>query len=186
MDNSSGVGVLDKAALVLAALEPGPATLAGLVTATGLSRPTAHRLAVALEHHRLVARDIQGRFVLGPRLGELANAAPDGYTILFGKAWRAEMGIAEEEVGSPQPLMFIGSFICGLVIAVTLGLLIGDQGVRCGLKIGAGTGFGIGAAIMAQNAIYESKSVLFWAINSAYVVIGLAAMGAILGALQAP
>src|SRR5436190_720140 len=31
MDNTSGVGVLDKAALVLAALEAGPATLAGLV-----------------------------------------------------------------------------------------------------------------------------------------------------------
>ena len=75
MDNSSGVGVLDKAALVLTALESGPATLAGLVTATGLARPTAHRLAVALEHHRLVARDMQGRFVLGPRLAELSAAA---------------------------------------------------------------------------------------------------------------
>lgn len=75
MDKSSGVGVLDKAAVVLAALEPGPQTLAGLVQATGLARPTAHRLAVALEHHRLVARDMQGRFVLGPRLGELAAAA---------------------------------------------------------------------------------------------------------------
>ena len=75
MDNSSGVGVLDKAALVLGALEAGPATLAGLVQVTGLARPTAHRLAVALEHHRLVARDMQGRFILGPRLGELAPAA---------------------------------------------------------------------------------------------------------------
>src|ERR671938_575523 len=75
MDNSSGVGVLDKAALVLSALESGPATLAGLVAATGLARPTAHRLAVALEHHRMVARDMQGRFILGPRLGELAAAA---------------------------------------------------------------------------------------------------------------
>src|SRR5215831_19767057 len=75
MDNSSGVGVLDKAAVVLSALEAGPTTLAGLVAATGLARPTAHRLAVALEHHRLVGRDIQGRFVLGPRLGELAAAA---------------------------------------------------------------------------------------------------------------
>ncbi|MDQ7993546.1 MAG: helix-turn-helix domain-containing protein, partial [Propionicimonas sp.] len=75
MDNSSGVGVLDKAALVLTALEQGPTTLAGLVTATGLARPTAHRLAVALEHHRLVSRDLQGRFVLGPRLTELASAA---------------------------------------------------------------------------------------------------------------
>ena len=75
MDNSSGVGVLDKAAIVLGALEAGPATLAQLVGATGLARPTAHRLAVALEHHRLVSRDMQGRFVLGPRLGELASAA---------------------------------------------------------------------------------------------------------------
>ena len=73
MDNSSGVGVLDKAAIVLSALEAGPATLAELVAATGLARPTAHRLAVALEHHRLVARDMQGRFVLGPRLAELAR-----------------------------------------------------------------------------------------------------------------
>ena len=75
VDKSSGVGVLDKAAVVLNALENGPATLAQLVQATGLARPTAHRLAVALEHHRLVGRDVNGRFVLGPRLGELAAAA---------------------------------------------------------------------------------------------------------------
>lgn len=75
MDNSSGVGVLDKAATVLSALEAGPATLAQLVATTHLARPTAHRLAVALEHHRLVSRDMQGRFVLGPRLAELASAA---------------------------------------------------------------------------------------------------------------
>ena len=49
MDTTSGVGVLDKAAIVLGALEAGPSTLAQLVTATGLARPTAHRLAVALE-----------------------------------------------------------------------------------------------------------------------------------------
>jgi DNA-binding IclR family transcriptional regulator len=75
MDNSSGVGVLDKAALVLGALEAGPLTLGGMVTATGLARPTAHRLATALEFHRLVARDINGRFILGPRLAELSSAA---------------------------------------------------------------------------------------------------------------
>ncbi len=75
MDPASGVGVLDKAAKVLTALEGGPATLAALVSATGLARPTAHRLAVALEHHRLVVRDVQGRFMLGPRLTELSSAA---------------------------------------------------------------------------------------------------------------
>jgi DNA-binding IclR family transcriptional regulator len=72
---SSGVGVIDKAAMLLDALEGGPQSLAGLVAATGLARPTAHRLATALEHHRLIARDVSGRFVLGPRLPELAAAA---------------------------------------------------------------------------------------------------------------
>ncbi|WP_037604474.1 IclR family transcriptional regulator [Streptacidiphilus rugosus] len=75
MENTSGVGVLDKLSLILGALESGPNSLAGLVAATGLARPTAHRLAVALERHRLVARDLEGRFVLGPRLGELSAAA---------------------------------------------------------------------------------------------------------------
>lgn len=78
MDNKeegSGVGVLDKAILVLTALETGPGTLAHLVSTTGLARPTAYRIAVALEHHRLVTRDGQGRFVLGPRITELASAA---------------------------------------------------------------------------------------------------------------
>lgn len=77
MDNSSpssGVGVLDKTMTVLDALESGPASLAQLVQITGLARPTAHRLAVALERHRMVDRDSQGRFVLGPRLGELSIA----------------------------------------------------------------------------------------------------------------
>src|ERR1700749_4855066 len=73
--DSSGVGVLDKAVSVLAAVESGPATLAQLVAATGLARPTTHRIAVALEHHRLLARDVQGRFILGPRVAELASAA---------------------------------------------------------------------------------------------------------------
>ncbi|MEU0400562.1 IclR family transcriptional regulator [Streptomyces sp. NPDC006197] len=74
-DISSGVGVLDKAAVILGALASGPATLAELVAATGLARPTAHRLATALERHRMVARDLRGRFVLGPRLAELSAVA---------------------------------------------------------------------------------------------------------------
>lgn len=67
--------MIDKAAQVLDALEAGPTTLAQLVAATGLARPTVHRLAQALAHHRLVSRDIHGRFVLGGRLVELASAA---------------------------------------------------------------------------------------------------------------
>ncbi|MEV7598196.1 IclR family transcriptional regulator [Kitasatospora sp. NPDC089797] len=81
MDHTSGVGVLDKITSILGTLEAGPATLAGLVDATGLARPTAHRIAVALEHHRLLGRDMQGRFVLGPRLSELSAAAGEDHLL---------------------------------------------------------------------------------------------------------
>jgi DNA-binding IclR family transcriptional regulator len=73
VEHSSGVGVLDKSVLVLEAVEGGAATLAALTERTGLSRATVHRLAVALEVHRLLARDRDGRWLLGPRLGELAG-----------------------------------------------------------------------------------------------------------------
>ena len=72
---TSDVQVLDRAVAVLHALEVGPASLAELVAATGLPRATTHRLATALEHHGLVSRDAQGRFVLGPTLGRLGAAS---------------------------------------------------------------------------------------------------------------
>lgn len=77
MGNSvSDVGVLNKAVSILDAVSARPLGLADLGTATGLPRATVHRLAVALERHRLVARDGEGRFQLGPRVGELARSGP--------------------------------------------------------------------------------------------------------------
>jgi DNA-binding IclR family transcriptional regulator len=73
----SGIGVVDKAVAILAAVAQAPRTLAELVEATTLPRATAHRLAVALEAHRLLSRDADGRFVFGARIGEFAGALPD-------------------------------------------------------------------------------------------------------------
>jgi DNA-binding IclR family transcriptional regulator len=75
------VGVLDKAAALLTALEGGPLALSGLVAATAIPRPTAHRLAVALEVHGLVRRDAAGRFALGLRLVDLGRAAAAGLPV---------------------------------------------------------------------------------------------------------
>jgi DNA-binding IclR family transcriptional regulator len=77
MGQHSGIGVLDKTVAILAASATGPAALADLVERTSIPRATAHRLAVALEVHRLLARDAEGRFVPGPRLAELAATAVD-------------------------------------------------------------------------------------------------------------
>lgn len=68
MKQTSGVGVLDKAVAVLDAVGAGAHSLAQLTESTGLSRATAHRLAVALETHRFLAREGNGRWQLGPRV----------------------------------------------------------------------------------------------------------------------
>src|SRR5271170_2623664 len=71
----TGVGVLDRCVSLLDLLTEGPRSLRWLADASKLPRPTAHRLLVALETHRLVARDAAGAFRLGPRLTELAAVA---------------------------------------------------------------------------------------------------------------
>lgn len=64
----TGIGVLDKAALLLQIVEEGPASLGELVKRSGLTRPTVHRLGLALERLGLLTRDARGWFVMGPRL----------------------------------------------------------------------------------------------------------------------
>jgi DNA-binding IclR family transcriptional regulator len=77
MRQDSGIGVLDKAVGVLYTIAESPAGLAELCSRTGLPRATAHRLAVGLEAHRLLARDGQGRWRLGPAVSELAGQIND-------------------------------------------------------------------------------------------------------------
>lgn len=77
MEHSSGIGVLDKAVVVLRAVAATPLGLADLCDTTGLPRATAHRLAVGLEGHGLLARDGRGRWRTGPLLASLAATAPD-------------------------------------------------------------------------------------------------------------
>ncbi|GGK43188.1 IclR family transcriptional regulator [Nocardia camponoti] len=77
MRQHSGIGVLDKAVAVLYAVADEPCGLNDLCTRTGLPRATAHRLAVGLETHRLLARDGSGMWRPGPALTELAAGAAD-------------------------------------------------------------------------------------------------------------
>jgi DNA-binding IclR family transcriptional regulator len=74
---TSGIGVLDKSVTVLRAVADAPCNLGELCERTGLPRATAHRLAVGLESHRLLARNASGKWYPGPALGELASSAHD-------------------------------------------------------------------------------------------------------------
>ena len=102
MDSVSGVGVLDKALTLLRAVEVAPRSLADLVAVTGLSRPTAHRLAVALEAHGLVRRDDDGRFCLGLRLIGLGHAAAEAVPVWA--AARPALARLHEETGESVQL----------------------------------------------------------------------------------
>ncbi|BBZ45093.1 transcriptional regulator [Mycobacterium parmense] len=62
---------------VLHTIAESPCGLAELCERTALPRATAYRLAAALEVHRLLARDDEGRWRLGPAVTELAAQVND-------------------------------------------------------------------------------------------------------------
>ena len=92
---------MDKSVVILSFLsEGGPATLAEVVSGTGLSRPTAHRLLSALEAHRLVGRS-GGRYSLGARLLGWGSRAMDLDLI---EAARPVLAALRDETGESTQL----------------------------------------------------------------------------------
>lgn len=77
----SGVGVLDKSFALVSAVSSGPCSLGELESRTGLSRATAHRLAVALEQHGMLRRGDDGRFALGLHLVSLGRTAAQQFPL---------------------------------------------------------------------------------------------------------
>lgn len=73
----SGIKVLDRAVAILMAVSPQPRSLNELCEDTGLPRATAHRLATALETHRLLTRSPDGRWAVGPALATLGAGDRD-------------------------------------------------------------------------------------------------------------
>ena len=72
---STGVGVLDRCIAVLEAVGSGARSFGQIAQATGLTRPTAHRLVKALQIHGLLTSTGASGYRLGPRLLDLASAA---------------------------------------------------------------------------------------------------------------
>jgi DNA-binding IclR family transcriptional regulator len=68
----TGVGVLDRSVSILDAIDRGARTLAEVVTDTGLTRTTAHRLLQALARHAFITRERGSGYRLGPHLARLA------------------------------------------------------------------------------------------------------------------
>ena len=165
---NSGVGVLDKAVAILTTLESGPHTLAQLVAATGIARPTAHRLAVALEFHRLVTRDLNGRFVLGPRSGELAAAA--GEDRLLAAAAPALAALRDATGESAQLYRRQGDLRICVAVAERV------SGLRDSVPIGSALTMLAGSAAQVLLAWEDSERIHHGLTNARFTAAQLAAV----------
>lgn len=76
-EDVSGIKVLDRAVLIMEAIATKPRSLGELSEATGLPRATTHRLATALEAHRLLWRTSSNQWAIGPRAEQLAGLQQD-------------------------------------------------------------------------------------------------------------
>ncbi|ASY19792.1 IclR Transcriptional regulator [Candidatus Planktophila vernalis] len=164
---NSGVGVLDKAAAILNTLEAGPHSLAELVAATGIARPTAHRLAVALEFHRYVARDLSGRFVLGPRASELGAAA--GEDRLLAAAAPALAALRDATGESAQLYKRQGDQRICVAVAERL------SGLRDSVPVGAALTMQAGSAAQILLAWEDSEKIHRGVANARFTAAQLAA-----------
>lgn len=106
------------------------------------------------------------------------------YGPLFGTAWLAGMGKTREDIGAPGPAYAV-SALASLVAAVALATFLTlPDSVSLGSGIGYGLLAGIGfvaAAIVTQSVFEDKNRTVTW-IYVGYQIIGLAVMGAILGA----
>ena len=164
---NSGVGVLDKAASILNTLEAGPHSLAELVSATGIARPTAHRLAVALEFHRYIARDLSGRFVLGPLAAELGAAA--GEDRLLAAAAPALAALRDATGESAQLYKRQGDQRICVAVAERL------SGLRDSVPVGAALTMQAGSAAQILLAWEDSEKIHRGVANARFTAAQLAA-----------
>jgi len=133
------VGVLDKAVRVLAAVADRPLDLGGLVAATGLPRATAHRLAVALEAHRLLRRDADGRFAPGLGLAALGRAAAAAFPVA--EAAAPALAALRDATGESVQL-----YVRDGDRRVCLASLESPHGLRTIVPLGAALPLGLGSA----------------------------------------
>ena len=165
--NNSGVGVLDKAVAILSTLEAGPHSLAELVAATGIARPTAHRLAVALEFHRLVTRDLSGRFTIGVRNAELGAAA--GEDRLLAAAAPALAALRDATGESAQLYKRQGDQRICVAVAERL------SGLRDSVPVGSALTMSAGSAAQILLAWEDSEKIHRGLTNARFTAAQLAA-----------
>lgn len=107
------------------------------------------------------------------------------YTALFGHAWMALTGHTQTSTGAMGNVLiatFILQWLLAYVIAIALADTTNPNPMRHGVEFGIFMGIGIFGTMLGVNYVNEGHGFELWAINTGYVVVGMALMGGIMGA----
>jgi hypothetical protein len=103
---------------------------------------------------------------------------------VFGNQWLAlnHMTAADRNPSSPAP--YIVSILMAFVLAYGTAIALGHDEERTslqGIQFGVFVGFLFLASTMLTAYVYEGRPIGLWVLNSAYEIVGLALIGAIIG-----
>lgn len=104
--------------------------------------------------------------------------------VLFGNAWREELGKDKSDPGTSMQAM-IGSAVSCLVSAVCVAIIIqafGAYSIVAGAAVGGLCGIGFVAMAMLSDSLFSGWGWKLYFIQAGYRLTYLVAMGAIIGA----
>lgn len=104
--------------------------------------------------------------------------------ILFAKTWMKLRKIREEDIGQPNPVIFIYSFILQFIAVISLALFIQAMGIATPLNgafIGFGAAMGILYTLSGTTGIFSEVPLKLHMLDNGYHVVGLTLSGLILG-----
>lgn len=107
------------------------------------------------------------------------------YSLLFAKPWQKAAGVSDEQLASGRLRTFGGSAVLALIMALALAAFLGRNGALFGLITGAITGIAWVSAAFGTNYLFERRPLALFAINAGYNVVTFAAMGLLIGLIQA-
>lgn len=102
---------------------------------------------------------------------------------IIGKQWMPAAGLTEDTIDRKNPIPYIGSFLCALLVAGMLRHVLATSGMT-DLGGAAITGLGLGLFVavpwMATNVMFQQRPwSLIW-MDGAYPAVGMGLMGIVL------
>jgi hypothetical protein len=105
--------------------------------------------------------------------------------LIFGHQWQAFTGRSSGDIA---PTTYVLSFVIAIVLAYVVATALADSDkpnmVRHGVEFGIFMSAGIWLTNLLALSLYEGRPLGLWLIDGFQIVIGMAIMGAIVGAMR--